>query len=108
MRWLGILVRIVGWLLTPLVAWAVSFYGAWVILKLTGGLEDPRHTIYAAFAGALITAIVLLLIWLHLLRRSPKLRHSLHVDQEGLPVLDEAAEGSQDREDGDSASEGAS
>ncbi|HEY7682431.1 MAG TPA: hypothetical protein VH879_07280 [Gemmatimonadales bacterium] len=108
MRWLGILARIVGWLLTPLVAWAASFYGAWVLLKLTGGLENPRHTIYAAFAAALITAIVLLLIWLHLLRRSPKLRHSLHVDREGLPVLDDAEVSAQDRDDQDSASEGPS
>jgi hypothetical protein len=93
MRWLGILVRIIGWLLTPLVAWAASFYGAWLLLQVEGRFENPRHAIYTAFATALFAAGALMFGWIQLLRRSPRLRHSLHVDREGLPVLDEAAEG---------------
>jgi hypothetical protein len=92
MRWLGILVRIIGWLLTPLVAWAASFYGAWLLLQGEGQFENPRYALYAAFAAALVAGILLMLAWMQLLRRSPRLRHSLHVDREGLPVLDESAE----------------
>jgi hypothetical protein len=89
MRWLGILARVVGWLLTPLVAWAASFYGAWLLLQTAGAFDNPRHAVYAAFAAALIAGIGILLLWMQLLRRSPRLRHSLHVDREGLPVVDE-------------------
>jgi hypothetical protein len=92
MRWLGILVRIIGWLLTPLVAWAASFYGAWLLLQAQGQFENPRHAVYAAFAVALVAGILLMIAWMQLLRRSPRLRHSLHVDREGLPVLDESPE----------------
>jgi hypothetical protein len=104
MRWFGILVRIVGWLLTPLVAWAASFYGAWTLLQVQGRFANPRHAIYAAFATALVTAVLLMLAWTQLLRRSPRLRHSLHVDREGMPVLDETPEGNAaDEDDGDGA-----
>jgi hypothetical protein len=92
MRWLGILVRILGWLLTPLVAWAVSFYGAWMLLEAEAGFENPRHAVYTAFVVALVTGTLLMYGWIQLLRKSPKLRHSLHVDREGLPVLEEAGE----------------
>jgi hypothetical protein len=89
MRWLGILARVVGWLLTPLVAWAASFYGAWLLLQAAAVFDNPRHAVYAAFAAALLAGIAILLLWMQLLRRSPRLRHSLHVDREGLPVVDE-------------------
>ncbi len=91
MRWLGILLRIVGWLLMPLVAWAASIFGAWLLLALGGHFTNPRHAVYAAFASALVAGVAVLWLWMQLLRRSPRLRHSLHVDREGLPVLDEIA-----------------
>ena len=90
MRWLGILVRILGWLLAPLVAWAVSFYAAWMLLETHGSFGQPRHAIYAAFGAALLAGTLLMYAWIQLLRRSPRLRHSLHIDREGLPVLEEA------------------
>ena len=110
MRWLGILVRIIGWLLTPLVAWAASFYGAWLLLQAQGQFESPHQAVYAAFAVALIAGILLMLAWMQLLRRSPRLRHSLHVDREGLPVLDETPESEAaetDAEDAEAARAGA-
>jgi len=87
MRWPGILARLLGWLLTPLVAWAASFYAAWLLLQAEGVFENPRHAVYAAFGAALLVGTLLMFGWLQLLRRSPRLRHSLHVDREGLPVL---------------------
>ena len=93
MRWLGILVRILGWLLAPLVAWAVSFYGAWMLLETHDSFADPRSAIYAALAAALLAGTLLMYGWIQVLRRSPRLRHSLHIDREGLPVLEEVGEG---------------
>lgn len=92
MRWLSILVRVIGWLLTPLVAWAASLCGAWLLLNLAGRFSDPRHEVYAAFAAALFAGVAALWLWMRLLGRSPRLRHSLHVDPEGLPVLEEPAD----------------
>jgi hypothetical protein len=89
MRWLGILVRVVGWLLTPLVVWAASFSAAWLVLQAAPHIEQPRRALAAALAGALVAGIGVMLLWMRLLRRSPRLRHSLHVDREGLPVIDD-------------------
>jgi hypothetical protein len=93
MRWVSILTRIVGWLLTPLVAWAASLFGAWLLLNLGGQFARPRHALYAALAAALIAGVASLWLWMQLLRRSPRLRHSLHVDPEGLPEIEEVPDG---------------
>lgn len=90
MRWLVLLARIVGWLLTPLVAWAASLWGAWLVLTREAGFADPRRALYTAFGTGLVLAVLSLLGWIELLRRSPRLRHSLHVTREGLPDLDDA------------------
>lgn len=92
MRWFSILTRIVGWLLTPLVAWAASLFGAWLLLNLGGQFSNPRYALYAALAAALVAGVASLWLWMQLLRRSPRLRHSLHVDPEGLPVIEEGPE----------------
>ena len=88
MRWVGTLARIVGWLLTPLVAWAASLSAAWILLGFSGGFDNPRHALYAALAAAFITGVLILFGWMLLLRRSPRLRHSLHVTPEGLPDIE--------------------
>ncbi|MBK7348820.1 MAG: hypothetical protein KA180_03270 [Gemmatimonadales bacterium] len=90
MRWLILLARIVGWLLTPLVAWAASLWGAWLVLTRDASFASPRHALYAALGTGLVLAVIALLFWIELLRRSPRLRHSLHVTREGLPDLEDA------------------
>jgi hypothetical protein len=89
MRWPGILLRIVGWLLTPLVAWAASLWAAWVALRFSGRFENPRSALYAAFGIAALAGAIALFLWMQLLRRSPRLRKSLHVTREGLPDIDD-------------------
>ncbi len=91
MRWLGILFRVVGWLLTPLVVWAASLWGAWAALRVTVGFHDPRAALYTTFGVAVVTGTIVLYLWMQLLRRSPRLRKSLHVTREGLPVIEEPA-----------------
>ena len=41
MRWLRVFFRIFGWLLTPFLAWAASFFGAVVGALLALKLDDP-------------------------------------------------------------------
>ncbi|HWA58087.1 MAG TPA: hypothetical protein VG692_12580 [Gemmatimonadales bacterium] len=99
MRWLGILLRVVGWLLTPLVVWAASLWGAWTALRITVGFDNPRSALYTTFGVALVTGTIVLYLWMQLLRRSPKLRKSLHISREGLPVIEEG-EGQASRVEG--------
>ncbi|MDH4132802.1 MAG: hypothetical protein OEV95_13460, partial [Gemmatimonadota bacterium] len=89
MRWLGRLGRLVGWLLTPLVAWAASFSGAWLVLAVLGRMGTPRSLLTLVLAAAFVAAVVALLLWMWLLRHSARLRRTLHVDPEGLPVTEE-------------------
>lgn len=88
MRWLGILLRVVGWLLTPLVAWAASLWGAWLMLRASGGFDNPMVPLYLAFGVAVLAGTATLYLWMRFLRRSPRLRKSLHVTREGLPQID--------------------
>ncbi len=89
MRWPGILVRVVGWLLTPLVVWAASLWGAWTTLRVAVGFDNPRSALYTTFGVAVVTGTITLYLWMQLLRRSPRLRKSLHVNREGLPVIED-------------------
>jgi hypothetical protein len=97
MRWRRTLVRILGWLLTPLVAWAASFLAVWGFLRTQRVFDHPWTAIWLALAIAVGAGVTALFGWLQLLRRSPRLRHSLHVDREGLPVLEEGDDAEPDR-----------
>jgi len=88
MRWLGILLRVVGWLLTPLVAWAASLWGAWLVLRASGAFDNPLVPVYLAFGIAVVAGTASLYLWMQFLRRSPRLRKSLHVTREGLPRVE--------------------
>ncbi|MCE3245849.1 MAG: hypothetical protein K0S72_1977, partial [Arthrobacter sp.] len=73
MRWVRLLFRIFGWLLTPFLAWAASFFGAVVGALLALRLEDPvRGLAVTAVCGG-IAGFTCLIAWLHFLRRSPEI-----------------------------------
>lgn len=80
------IVRIVGWLLTPLVAWAASFIGAWLGALVSGGAKSTMTTltVTAIFGG--VFALVSAWGWLRFLRRHPRLQHSLEVAPDGTPL----------------------
>lgn len=86
MRLARLLVRIVGWLLTPIVALLASFLGAWIGAGLAARLTSSTAGlgVTAATAGAL--ALGATLGWLRLLRGAPKLREALAVTEEGMPA----------------------
>lgn len=79
--------RFFGWLLTPVVAWAASFFGATVVSWLVSGWAHPRHQLIATVCGGGLTAVIVLVGWLRLLRTSPKLRDTLRVDADGTPLV---------------------
>lgn len=86
MRILRFLLRFLGWLLTPLVAWAASFFGAWVFAGFAGLVNDSSLGLVIALGGGAIGAVTATILWMRLLRRSPELREVLQVTEEGVPV----------------------
>ena len=82
---LRFLLRFLGWLLTPLVAWAASFFGAVAGALLAMNLDDPvRGLAVTAVCGGL-AGFAALIAWLHYLRRSPEVREVLAVTPDGTP-----------------------
>ncbi len=79
--------RFFGWLLTPVVAWAASFVGATLVSWLAAGFTDARSQLIATVVGGGLTAVVVLVLWLRLLRTSPRLRETLRVDTDGTPLV---------------------
>lgn len=86
MRILRGLLRLIGWLLTPLLAWAASFLGAWLGALSASGTANGDLALGLTIGGAALFGIGGTLLWLRLLRRSPELREALAVTSEGIPV----------------------
>ena len=85
MRWIRLLFRIFGWLLTPFMAWAASFFGAVGGALVAIRMEDPVEGLaVTALCGAL-TGFTGLIAWLEYLRRSPEVREVLAVTEDGTP-----------------------
>ena len=85
MRWVRLVFRIFGWLLTPFLAWAASFFGAVAGALIAMRLEDPfRGLAVTAICGA-VTGFAGLVVWLEYLRRSPEVREVLAVTEDGTP-----------------------
>ena len=102
MRWIRLLFRIFGWLLTPFLAWAASFFGAVAGALIAMRLDDPfRGLAVTAVCGA-VTGFVGLVLWLEYIRRSPEVREVLAVTEDGtpdtteVPILDAVRSPSQD------------
>jgi hypothetical protein len=85
MRWVRLFFRIFGWLLTPFLAWAASFFGAVAGALLALRLDDPfRGIVVTAVCGG-VAGFAALIGWLHYLRRSPEIREVLAVTEDGTP-----------------------
>src|SRR5689334_4485074 len=85
MRWIRLFFRIFGWLLTPLLAWAASFFGAVAGAIIAMRMADPvRGLITMAVCGGL-AAFLTVIAWLRYLRRSPQVREALAVTEDGTP-----------------------
>ena len=105
MRFLRFLLRFLGWLLTPLVAWAASFFGAWLVSMAVAGMKDPDDALVLTVAGGAVAAVSVIFLWMRLLRRSPELQEMLQVTAEGVPIV-AVEEESKEVEEGRGESEG--
>ena len=85
MRWVRLLFRIFGWLLTPFLAWAASFFGAVGGALIAMRMQDPVQGLaVTALCGAL-TGFAALILWLRYLRQTPEAREVLAVTEDGTP-----------------------
>jgi hypothetical protein len=85
MRWVRLLFRVFGWLLTPFLAWAASFFGAVGGALIAMKVQDPVQGLaVTALCGAL-TGFTALIVWLRYLRQTPQAREVLAVTEDGTP-----------------------
>jgi len=64
--------RRIGWLLTPLVVWAASFVGAWAGAAIAERAGLRHRGLAMMVGGAVVGALVALVLWVALLRRGPR------------------------------------
>jgi uncharacterized membrane protein YeaQ/YmgE (transglycosylase-associated protein family) len=87
MRWLRALARVFGWLLTPVLAWAASFFGAVAGALLAMRVREPRNGILVTAVVGGVVSFVAIHLWLRFLRRHREVREALAVSSEGTPLL---------------------
>ena len=92
MRLLRMVLRILGWLLTPLVAWAAAHFGGAIGASIAKGIDNPRVGLVFTILAAAISSLLALNLWIRLLRHSPELRHVLHVDEHATPETESLGE----------------
>lgn len=80
------LLRLLGWLLTPLVAWAASFSGAVLGAALAGQAARATTGVVLTIGMGFAFALLGTHGWLRLIRRSPELQEALHLAPDGTPI----------------------
>ncbi|HEY4100861.1 MAG TPA: hypothetical protein VGM20_08295 [Gemmatimonadales bacterium] len=76
--------RVAGWLLTPLILLVAAAVGALGGLVVTRRMASTT-SLEVTFALAFIVAGIVLRLWMRLLRNRPELRHTLSMTTEGIP-----------------------
>lgn len=72
-RWLAHALVVIGWLLTPLLAWGASFFGLWFGAHFGTGATGPIAMLAPALVGAALGGFSVLWIWVRFMRRVPHL-----------------------------------
>jgi len=72
-RWLAHLLVVVGWLLTPVVAWGASFFGLWLGALVAIRFHSPAVMLGVAGALGLLCGFATVWVWVRLMRRLPHL-----------------------------------
>lgn len=77
-RWLAHTCLVVGWLLTPALAWGASYLGLVLGAMVAVRLTHPLAMLAVAAGGAGLLGFATLLIWVRFMRRVPHLlSHSM-------------------------------
>lgn len=84
-RVVRVVVRLAGWLLTPLVLTVAAFLGATIFAMVAPALSTTMALALVTLAG-ITSAAVGLWLWIRLLRGSPVLQEALAVTPEGVPL----------------------
>lgn len=77
---LRLVLRILGWLLTPLVATAASFLGAVLGTVVAEWVDSPSVGLTMTVLLGAATGFTALVFWFRLLRHNPKLTHALDLE----------------------------
>ena len=85
MQLLRLFLQVFGWLLTPFMAWAASFFGCVAGEVIATTIPDPKKGLILSAGLGALAGFVTLILWLRLLRRSPELQEALAVTPEGIP-----------------------
>lgn len=72
-RWLAHVTLVVGWLLTPLWAWAASYCGLWAGAWLGLRMSEPLVMLGIAAISAAVLGFGALWAWVRFMRRLPHL-----------------------------------
>ena len=84
-RVVRVVVRLAGWLLTPLVLTLAAFLGATIMAMVAPVVSTAVAMALVTLAG-LTSAAVGLWLWIRLLKGSPVLQEALAVTPEGVPL----------------------
>jgi len=72
-RWLAHLLVVVGWLLTPVLAWSASYAGLWAGALVATSFTRPITMLVVAAAVATLSGFTALFLWVRFMRRVPHL-----------------------------------
>ena len=85
-RWLAHFIVIVGWLLTPLVAWGASSFGVWVGALIGPRFHSPGTMLLPVVIGMMVFGFGALWIWVRLMRRMPHLLSHRMAQRKSLEI----------------------
>src|SRR5204863_124917 len=72
-RWFAHLLIVLGWLVTPLLAWGASYAGLWVGALVGTRFTAPLTMLAVAGIGAALFGFAALALWVRFMRRAPHL-----------------------------------
>jgi hypothetical protein len=72
-RWLAHLLVVLGWLLTPVLAWGASYLGLWLGALVALRFSSPLVMLAVAGLGALLVGFAVLWGWVRFMSRLPHL-----------------------------------
>lgn len=93
MRALRLLLKGLGWLLTPLVASAASFFGAEVGTLLSEWVTSPVLGLVLTVVCGGVTGFVTTHFWIRFLQHRPRLSRVLQLDKAVLAAINESPDG---------------
>lgn len=96
------MLRVFGWLLTPFIAWAASFFGCVAGEVIATRMANPLQGLLLSAVLGAASGLAGIIGWLRILRHSPRLQETLALTEEGVP---DAAASFLDRVEDDWSSE---